>query len=273
MVRFAYFTICWACLLQFIEFSNSPNGFHIWNSILCVIMFAAVVVYPIVMWLILRNNADNLSDATFNNAFEEIRIDKEQLLYYPIRYYKLLLIAIIIVACYKTSPVVPLIILIFIHAIDAVLLIALKPLGMVQQELINSFLFYPEYPRIYHITTVIQQILFILMEIFFLIMVGLRTSESSSAYMGLGYVVCVWVILLLLNGVFRLIWGFVRYLQYCYLQREANYMSVEKEIQENEPNEEQPILNELKSQQQLSRRDLASRLFNTKKMSYVSKIR
>lgn len=74
------------------------------------------------------------------------------------------------------------------------------------------------------------------MEIFFLILVGIRNSGSTSAYMGLGYTICVFVILLLLNGLIKLIWGVIKYIQYCYLEREANYLSIEKEMQDNEHN-------------------------------------
>lgn len=69
-MRFAYFTIAWACFLQFISFSNEPQGFHIWNSILTIFMFVALLAYPVVMFLILRSNANSLSDATFYNAYE-----------------------------------------------------------------------------------------------------------------------------------------------------------------------------------------------------------
>jgi hypothetical protein len=96
-------------------------------------MLIGVVGYPIVVGLLLRKYSNNLSDATFNNAYEEIRVDKEKLYYYFIRYYKQLFIAIIISLSYKASPVIPLVLLIIVNAIDAVLLLALKPLGMVQQ--------------------------------------------------------------------------------------------------------------------------------------------
>lgn len=66
-------------------------------------------------------------------------------------------------------------------------------------------------------------------------MVGVRSKGSSSAYMGLGYTVCAFVILLLLNGLVRLVWGVLKIVQYCYLEREANYLSIEKEMHENEP--------------------------------------
>lgn len=69
----------------------------------------------------------------------------------------------------------------------------------------------------YHKTTIIQQGLFILMEILFLVLYGQRNNSSSSSYMGIGYAICVVVILLLLNGLLRLFWGFMKQAQHCYL--------------------------------------------------------
>jgi hypothetical protein len=230
MVRFAYFTICWACFLQFLFFDNQPDSFHIWNSILTVVMFAAVVLYPIVLFVILRKHSNSLSVATFGLSFEELRISHERLYYFLVRYYKLLLIALIVAVTYSSSPAIPLVLLIILNIVDAILLIALKPLGMSQPELIDAVFFYPHYPTVYAVTCIIQNILFVLMEIFFLILLGTRDSASSAAYMGIGYVICVIVILLLLNGLVRLLWGCIKILQHCYLEREANYMSVEKEV-------------------------------------------
>jgi phosphotransferase system glucose/maltose/N-acetylglucosamine-specific IIC component len=60
----------WACILQFISFANTPQSFHIWNSILTVILFIAAILYPVIMFLILRNNANSLTDTTFGLAYE-----------------------------------------------------------------------------------------------------------------------------------------------------------------------------------------------------------
>lgn len=64
---------------------------------------------------------------------------------------------------------------------------------------------------------VIQQILFIILEILFLVLYGQRDGSSSSVYMGIGYAICVFVIILLLNGLFRLFWGFMKHAQQCNL--------------------------------------------------------
>jgi hypothetical protein len=64
------------------------------------------------------------------------------------------------------------------------------------------------------------------MEILWLALYGQRNSASSSAYMGIGYVICAIVILLLLNGLLRLFWGFMKIVQQIHLEREAFHHSV-----------------------------------------------
>ena len=86
-------------------------------------------------------------------------------------------------------------------------------------------------------------------------MVGIRSKGSSSAYMGLGYAVCAFAILLLLNGLVRLVWGVLKILQFCYLEREANYLSVEKDI-EDDPPLANPVLTDGRTQTMLSRANL-----------------
>jgi hypothetical protein len=80
-----------------------------------------------------------------------------------IRYYKLFVIAVVVGACYNVSAVVPLIILIILNAVDAIFLIGLQPLGMMQPEVIQATVFYPWYPKLYYYTTVAQQFLLIVM--------------------------------------------------------------------------------------------------------------
>ena len=233
VARFCYFTFAWSCILQLLFFSNEPSGFHTWNSILTVVIFILVIIFPVVMFGLLRRGANSLSDLTFNVVYEDVRINKERIWYYLFRYYKLFLIAIVVAVTYSSSPVIPPIILIILHIIDFGLIFAMKPLGMEQPDLVGAYMFYPKYPKVYHYTMLIQQILFILLEIFWLILFGIRNSADSGTYMGIGYTICAFVILLLLNGLFRLIWGILKILQYCYLERQANYLSVEKLALEN----------------------------------------
>ena len=64
---------------------------------------------------------------------------------------------------HASNPVIPLIVLIVLNLADALLLIFVKPLGMVQPELIEASVFYPLYPTVYYYTMIIQQILFIIL--------------------------------------------------------------------------------------------------------------
>jgi hypothetical protein len=182
-------------------------------------------------------------------------------------------IACIIGFLHAGSPIIPLIVLIALNIGDGVVLIFLKPLGMVQKEVIEATTFFPRYPTVYHFTMVVQQALFVIMEILFLVLCGQRTGQSGGSYMGIGYAICVVVILLLLNGLLRLFWGFMKQAQHCYLERETLEQSIEKELEQNkDPVETHPIMeNAMKSQANISQREL-SRL-QSKKMSFVSKIR
>jgi hypothetical protein len=132
MVRFTYFSIVWACVLQFTHFSNEPRSFNIWNSTLTILFFLGVLAYPVIMFLVLRKRAFSVSVGTFHKKYEEVRVDPEKLYYFLIRYYKLVFIACIIGFLYAASPVIPLIILIALNLADAIMLIFLDPLGMVQ---------------------------------------------------------------------------------------------------------------------------------------------
>lgn len=183
------------------------------------------------MFYYFRKRSTDISNGTFHKRYEEVRIDPEHLSYFLVRYYKLVAIACVIGFLYAASPIIPLIVLIALNLGDGVLLIFLKPLGMVQAELIEATTFFPRYPTVYHFTMVIQQALFVIMEILFLVLYGQRTGQSGGSYMGIGYAICVVVILLLLNGLLRLFWGFMKQAQHCYLERETLEQSIEKELE------------------------------------------
>lgn len=169
------------------------------------------------MFIYLRKQANSVSAGTFNKIYEDMRVNSEKLFYYLVRYYKLMAIACIIGFLYAASPVIPLIVLMVLNLGDLLLLILTDPLGMVQPELIEATIFYPRYPLIYKWTTIVQQGLFIILEILFLVLYGQRNGSSASSFMGIGYAICVVVILLLINGLFRLFWGFMKQAQHCYL--------------------------------------------------------
>jgi hypothetical protein len=69
-IRFAYFTVVWACTLQFIEFTNTPKPFNIWNSVLCIVMFVLFVLYPILGFVFLWKMSGAVSDGTFKKNYE-----------------------------------------------------------------------------------------------------------------------------------------------------------------------------------------------------------
>jgi hypothetical protein len=73
-----------------------------------------------------------MSDSTFRRKYEDIRINSSKLFYFIWRYFKLLLIALLIGLLYDSNPVGILIPLIFVHVIDGLMILFLKPLGMEQ---------------------------------------------------------------------------------------------------------------------------------------------
>ena len=212
VVRFIYFTVAWACVLQFTHLSNAPSSFSIGNSILTIVFFILVVGYPVLMFVLLYRASGIMSHETWLKRYEEMRIDPNRLFYFMVRYYKLLLVAILVGFLWDASPVVPLVLLMVLHGANAALLIILQPLGMKQSETmyVESTIFYERYPGVYFVTTLIQEFLLIFLEIMFLVLYGQRESASSAAYMGIGYAICGVAILLLLNGAFRLFWGFMK---------------------------------------------------------------
>ena len=73
-----------------------------------------------------------MSDSTFRKKYEDIRIHSNRLFYFIWRYYKLLLIALLIGFLYDSNPVGILIPLIIVHVIDGLIIIFLKPFGIEQ---------------------------------------------------------------------------------------------------------------------------------------------
>jgi len=60
-MRFVYFTIVWACILQFIIFENIPSSFHIWNSVLLILLFVFAVLYPVGVFIYLKRVSNSIS--------------------------------------------------------------------------------------------------------------------------------------------------------------------------------------------------------------------
>lgn len=96
--------------------------------------------------------------------------------------------------------------------------------------------------------------------------------------MGVGYTICAFVIMLLLNGLIRLVWGFIKLLQYCYHKREESYLAIDKDQNEEGIDRNTKLQVDNRTQRNLTRNNLAeltSKILNnnSRKKSYVSKIR
>ena len=107
-------------------------------------------------------------------------------------------------------------------------------------------------------------------------MAASRDSASSSAYLGLGYAINIFVVLLLLNGIIRLVWGVLKLIQFGYLRREANYLAINKDADDEPLDKNNRLPGDARSQA-MSRHDLAqltTKILNSnRKQSYVSRIR
>ena len=134
VVRFGYFTIAWASTLQFTWFQNEPQSFHIWNSVLLIVFFIFVLLYPIIGFIYIYRRFDSMSRQTFHPLYFGLRIEGgRKFFFFIFQYYKLLTFALLIGLLYNANPLAVLIPLIIIHLAEAILIIVVRP-------------FYQEYP-------------------------------------------------------------------------------------------------------------------------------
>ena len=158
--RFVYFTICWAVFLQLRFINVEPTSFRGWNHTIMILMLIFIVIaYPIFMTWYLKRIINTTSSTTFDISFEELRINRERVFYYLFRYLKLMIIAFVVSMLYAVTPIAALIILLILNFTDLLLIACARPFDMKQDDLIGSRWFYPNYPQIYHVTAIIQQVL------------------------------------------------------------------------------------------------------------------
>jgi hypothetical protein len=58
-------------------------------------------------------------------------------------------------------------------------------------------------------------------------MYAVRSNASNHAYMGLGYFCCAIVICLVVNGLVRLVWGFIKIVEGCFSKSKEMKLQVE----------------------------------------------
>ena len=160
--RFVYFTVCWACMLQLRFFYKEPTGYHVWTSVLLIVLTLGVIIYPIVMFVWLKRIKDSTSVATFDSTYEELRICRDKLWYYVFRYYKLLVIAFFVTFLFDALGFIAPLILLALHLLDLLIILVGKPFEMKQDPLLGSICFYPNNQTMYHWTAVIQQVVFVI---------------------------------------------------------------------------------------------------------------
>lgn len=60
-------------------------------------------------------------------------------------------------------------------------------------------------------------------------MYGIRTYASKESYLSTGYAACAFIIMLLVNGLIRLIWGFVRIFEVCFEDMKTRDQQIQSE--------------------------------------------
>lgn len=107
--------------------------------------------------------------------------------------------------------------LIFIHLLDGVLVLVAKPYIMSEgeEDKIVSRCTKLYWKKYYWISFVIQNFLFLILEVIIIIMHGIKLKATREEYLSAGYAACAFVILLLANGLIRVAWGFVKTFEIC----------------------------------------------------------
>ena len=229
VIRFAYFTVVWACTLQFTWFMNEPQPFHIWNSILLIVLFILAVIYPFIAFIYLHRRFDSISRKTFIPLYFGLRIEGgKKFLYFIFKYYKLLIIALLIGLLYNANPLAVLIPLLSLNLADGIILIIAKPfyLEYPEEKLIVSW-FQRNYLKMYWISHIIQNFLFVVLEILMIAAFARRILDSREVYLGLGYACSVFAVIILFVGVFRLFINIIQIFEDCYDDVKAEAMKVE----------------------------------------------
>jgi len=83
-----------------------------------------------------------MANDTWIKKYEDLRIDVNKSYYIIIRYYKLLITAIIVGFLYNSNPVIPLIVLIVLNALHIVVLLVLRPLNFTLGSSLDATVFY-----------------------------------------------------------------------------------------------------------------------------------
>lgn len=130
---------------------------------------------------------------------------------------KWLAIAFLIGQLYKANPLAVLIPLMVIHLVDALIIAFRNPYiedsGESERIVGRCTKFYWKYYQISHI---IENVLFFILELVMIIMYGLRSYANKDSYMSVGYACCAFIIMLFVNALTRLVWGFVRIFENCF---------------------------------------------------------
>lgn len=132
------------------------------------------------------------------------------------KYLKWVAIAFLIGQLYKFNPLATLIPLIAIHLLDGLVITFINPyiedMGESERIVSKCTKYYWIFYRISHI---IENALFVILEVIMIIMHA-SSNASKESYLSIGYACCAFIIMMFINGLLRVVWGFIRSFEFCY---------------------------------------------------------
>jgi len=193
--RYQFLTTMWASMLQFTNFSAADGKQGIVLT-LCIISFIISIVWPIFIMIYTYQRRDSINILIKNYLYEDIFYLKADsvgskpsyYLYIGLRFGRLLIYAIFIALFILQSIIGP-VILILANLIE---ILVIYHLDIYQYGL---YLFFK----------LLENLLFIVAAILFMVVYGFRNSESMNDgdYSNLGFGIATIFVLLVINGIFR----------------------------------------------------------------------
>ena len=192
--RYQYLAVVWACLLQFTNFSGPTL-----NLIICAAAFTVALVWPIVTTIYIYRRHFTTNAKSFLFLYHDMLYlrtsslcdEPKSYLYVGIRAGKLLAYAVFIGLFVNNSIIGP-VLLIFYNLIDGAISIFL---GIYRST-------------VYLMTRIIEILLLIVAAILCMVMFVFadRSTLSDSSYENIGYMLVTVFILIIINGVIRMIY-------------------------------------------------------------------
>lgn len=194
----------WICMLQFYGFSypaNSDRNQTI-NAVFCIMCFIVVFCWPIAAYLFIRHKYITMRYEDYKHEYEHIfyfQLHSRSLPSNHHQYFMLIdafrkLMYCVCCSYIGNSPIQSLTILILIHIASIFYLKVARPI-------INF-----AYARFFYV----QFALLFLLEVVMIVAFAIQQYATKTAYFALGYCMVVLCILLIINGIVRMIYMIYR---------------------------------------------------------------